>query len=897
MSFSIQTNTNALMAEENMRLNSNFQNQTIQRLTSGYRINKSGDDAAGLAVANKFRSNVSELTQGVKNANDGISQLQIMDSGINNIATMLDRLKTLATQSASSTFTGDRSVLNKEYQTLVGEIDRQAQGIGLGTGGHFAQSMGVYIGGGSNAAGAGNIQNGTVMLDLAGSVVDSKALGLRTSQYSVQVDSSQSIANIVNANSGDAGTATFKLSGPGFTNTSISVSLGTSDTLDTLATKLNYAIQVAGNAGTTAANQLRAANIQAGVVTDSSGNKQLSFTSATTAFQVSAGTNTANALLGNFDSTATNPATGASVSQAIAGSAMISPGATANESITLKVFVNGTEADVHVGITSGVATLGTVLDSSSSTTLAGVVAAGISASSLASLGVTAKLTSDGKLQFTGNSNQSITVQADGDTKNVLGFGTWTEAGKVTTGTNTLTAASATETLSVTIGSTTYALTAALTAGNTAGDVFTALKSDTDYSAMVAAGVSLQLDSTNHLQLVSSDNVTFSVTASGAATAGASLTGFGSSASATVSSTLTTIASNGFTTASGENANVAFSINGGQKIVVSFTGGADKATTAANFQAAIDQNTELKAAGLKVNASTFAISSSGGAKFRMNVESQTGSLNLGFGTGQLSTATYMAVDKAAMKAADGSAQTGLGDNNDVFSFTGLVNSGATGTVADQQVITFSATDPSGVVQTVSSTLNSSNAVDVDQAVAQINSDLQNSGNATLMGIVAVKQTNVAGTAEGIRFISSNSNFSVNVGTGSNSTQGSPIGLYDGTVTDTSKMQGMSFDSSLSGSIDISTEKGAAKAVSALAGAIEHLGIAQAAVGKGQNQLGYAISLAQAQITNFSSAESQIRDADVAAEAANLSKAQVLQQAAIAAMAQANSAPQTVLSLLK
>jgi flagellin len=77
----------------------------------------------------------------------------------------------------------------------------------------------------------------------------------------------------------------------------------------------------------------------------------------------------------------------------------------------------------------------------------------------------------------------------------------------------------------------------------------------------------------------------------------------------------------------------------------------------------------------------------------------------------------------------------------------------------------------------------------------------------------------------------------------------------------------------------------------------LGTAQAAIGKGENQLNYAINLATSQITNFSAAESQIRDTDVAAQAANLTKAQTLQQASIAAMAQANSAPQAILSLLK
>ena len=115
MALSIQTNVNSLIAQENLRVNSDFQAKTIQRLTSGYRINQSGDDAAGLAVANKFRSDVSELTQGVRNANDGLSTLQIVDGGLNNISRMLDRLQTLASQSASATFSGNRTTLNNEY--------------------------------------------------------------------------------------------------------------------------------------------------------------------------------------------------------------------------------------------------------------------------------------------------------------------------------------------------------------------------------------------------------------------------------------------------------------------------------------------------------------------------------------------------------------------------------------------------------------------------------------------------------------------------------------------------------------------------------------------------------------------------------------------------------------
>src|ERR1019366_8622058 len=128
---SVQTNLNSLLAQENLRVNNEFQSQTIQRLTSGYRINQSGDDAAGLAVANGYRSSVAELTQGVRNANDGVSTLQIIDGGISNITKMLDRAKTLATESASGTFTGDRTTLDNEYQDLLGAINRQAGNIGL----------------------------------------------------------------------------------------------------------------------------------------------------------------------------------------------------------------------------------------------------------------------------------------------------------------------------------------------------------------------------------------------------------------------------------------------------------------------------------------------------------------------------------------------------------------------------------------------------------------------------------------------------------------------------------------------------------------------------------------------------------------------------------------------
>ncbi|MCU1232531.1 MAG: Flagellin [Candidatus Solibacter sp.] len=171
---SIQTNVNSLMAQENLSVNTAFQAKTIQSLTSGYRINSSGDDAAGLAVANKFRSDTAELTQGVRNANDAISQLQIIDGGVNNVSHILDRLKTLATQSASGGFTGNRNTVNNEFQTLLSEIDRQAKNVKLNTGGAYNTNLMAYIGG---SAGGANV-DAQVSVDLSASAIDQTGLGL-----------------------------------------------------------------------------------------------------------------------------------------------------------------------------------------------------------------------------------------------------------------------------------------------------------------------------------------------------------------------------------------------------------------------------------------------------------------------------------------------------------------------------------------------------------------------------------------------------------------------------------------------------------------------------------------------------------------------------------------------
>ena len=136
---SIQTNYASMVAQDNYNTNADFQTKTIERITSGYKINSSADDSAGLVTANLDRSQIAELTQGVNNAQSAVSNLQTIDGGLNNISLILDRLKTLATA-------GDTPQGSAEYTDLLGEIDRQAANIGLGSSDKLAATT-VYIGG------------------------------------------------------------------------------------------------------------------------------------------------------------------------------------------------------------------------------------------------------------------------------------------------------------------------------------------------------------------------------------------------------------------------------------------------------------------------------------------------------------------------------------------------------------------------------------------------------------------------------------------------------------------------------------------------------------------------------------------------------------------------------
>jgi flagellin len=260
--------------------------------------------------------------------------------------------------------------------------------------------------------------------------------------------------------------------------------------------------------------------------------------------------------------------------------------------------------------------------------------------------------------------------------------------------------------------------------------------------------------------------------------------------------------------------------------------------------------------------------------------------LGFGiSGGSFTGLTSGASGASMIDAGGTSALGTGTvQNPYLSFAPMKFG------SDTQAITISANSAAGVSQppvtiTLQNNGTAQTGATIDSAVSYINSQLRQSNNPTMQSIVAVEE-NVGGT-EQINFLSSSPSFSVSVG---NSVNGD--GLNAGTAKTFNSVTNGS-----AGTASIDTLAGAQAAVTAVSAAVAQLGTAQAAVGIGENQVNYAVNLAQSQITNISSAESQIRDANVAQQAANMTKASVLQQATIAAMAQANQEPQAVLSLLK
>ena len=162
MGIRINTNVSSINTRRHLANSTNMFNKSMEKLSSGLRINRAGDDAAGLAISENLKSDIRALDQAARNAADGISLIQTAEGSLDEVSNILLRMKELAEQSLNGTLSDtDRGYLNAEYSALSSEINRISDGVDF---------------------------NGVKLLDGSGNTVDIQVgIGTETSD-SVEVD-------------------------------------------------------------------------------------------------------------------------------------------------------------------------------------------------------------------------------------------------------------------------------------------------------------------------------------------------------------------------------------------------------------------------------------------------------------------------------------------------------------------------------------------------------------------------------------------------------------------------------------------------------------------------------------------------------------------------------------
>ena len=195
MSFSVVTNLSSINAQATLDGTQMGLQRTLSRLTSGLRINSAADDAAGLAVANRHKLDNTGLTIGIRSANDAISKLQIEDGAMNNISSLLDRALTLASQAASDTFTGSRTTLDSEFQSVLSEITRNAMAAGIETGNTNLNARSVFVGNTQTSTSA----TVTYVSFALTTAVDAEGLGISSQNITSQANAATAISALQTA--------------------------------------------------------------------------------------------------------------------------------------------------------------------------------------------------------------------------------------------------------------------------------------------------------------------------------------------------------------------------------------------------------------------------------------------------------------------------------------------------------------------------------------------------------------------------------------------------------------------------------------------------------------------------------------------------------------------------
>jgi flagellin len=882
----INTNTASINAQYNLNKVNKEMESAMEALSSGKRINSAADDAAGLSIATRMESQVRGLNQAMRNAADGQSMVDTAEGAMDEITNMLQRIRELALQSASDTMNSDDRVnLNAEVDQLILEIDRvtatttfNGKNLLDGTAGTQTLQIG-NLSGETLGFSIGNMSStalGTTLTSAASSAVTSNtALGVEATSTIAQLafNGNDTYGFTLTVGDGASGTDALTIAGA-------SVTAGSASDV---ADKINTAIQTAVTAGTMASGAAVAtANGNVVNITNALGDSIAvsSFTSA------SNGTMSYASVSGDGTSALLNDATPVTgLTNTGGGAATASTGTlTLQTGKDYSFTVNGTNISVeNLGTTTTEAALLAELklaigEGSAASTVTGQ-AFSLADSSGAAIDITNFQATSSVAGSAGS--VALTVRVDADTNTPSN--TYANGGLDTTdidGTDivqlsfseaegdyqfdlggetfTVATASAGKTLEEALAVTRDAINANATVGVAGLVEARVVDGKLEIENVQAAGTAITLDA-------------FSSTGKAAVTAGTAT--LGSTNLVTAQQASTTNGSEAIvsetTMSFSEDDEYSFQI-GGTLVTASITGG-----DLGNMVSAVNSQSSTTGVTASLsNGDLLLTNSAGGAITLTNFASTgTGIATAATAAGQGGSATLSdtaAVTGASTAAAGKATATTMNLSMDATdSVTFQISDGQTNAVV--RLTSFDITDNSAIL-------------------AEITSALTNVGSniaaTTANGTAPIVLTNaLGGEIELTKFTSDGAG----VMTASPGSQQGVGKILDDTGTAASQ--------SAIAAINLTTSAGANSAIDAVDRALEQINSQRSELGAVSNRLDHTINNLGNVVVNTEASQSRIEDADFAQMTGELTKAQIMSQAATAMLAQANASKQGVLSLLQ
>lgn len=854
MALVVNSNVSSLMAQKSLNLNQSSLSQAMERLSSGKRINSAADDAAGLSIASRMTAQIRGLDQAVKNANDGISLVQAADGAMDEISSMLQRMRELSVQATNGTLTSDdRANLQAEVAQLNSEIDRIVDSstfnektlldgsyqTNLQIGMDAGQTLNVDI------ANMGTLSLGGISGSSSGSAITKASMaGTEATATTTRLD--------FTSNDNYDLTLSFEVDGKTYMYTvDAEVENGSAKQIadainDSLTGKPDGLVEVGSAAITGTANtvadlssvievsyvgrQLTLKNLQGGDIRVDAGTTMTKSTSTIAitgsvaagggqiyVSSVSGGTGSQSGLIGDsrFASTSlensntTAFASAVAAASAVAGVAVVDFGGTVTFETgdTIKVVVDGVSATTASGTASGAAAMVTAIKTA------------LSGSSLT--GYT----------FAASGTALTITKADGTD---FSFDVTAVTGGATVGTYTVADTGAT----------------AVSVTGTAGAVVNISGGTAAVSASSGSpGGVLTLD------LLAADDYefTFATTAGVALTSTISVSYDGTSASLSAA---------------------AATINAG---LSSATTNYDFTVSVADGRIKITEKN-----GVAYKLSNFASDGAGRV---------VASVGAGQGVGGVDAVILDDTSYANNFTTNGNGQAvatdidlGFFGETDTYSFE-ITDGTATAVVTATKP-----TETAGQFTSAAQTMY--NAVKVALAQAGLDDTIDVAKTAftgtDARGDFRITLTHKLGSEVTIQNMKSDGDGQILVSAGANTTTGTSAYLND-------NLGGNSPDDVIA-NISVATASGASDALAVLDRAIADVDSQRSKLGAIENRLDHTVNNLTNISVNTSAARSRIQDADYAVEAANLAKSQVMQQAGAAMLAQANASSQIVLTLL-